>query len=69
MEKFSPFQKYFRGRTIIFSYDGDETLWAKFFDGGGDRIDCCFESASSSDEDSYKEAEEATIKVESKDDD
>ena len=57
------------GRTIILSYDGDETLWAKFFDGDGDRVDCCFESARSSDEDFHDEAEEATIKVESEDDD
>src|SRR4051812_708226 len=57
------------GRTIIFSYDGDETLWAKFFDSDGDRVDCCFESASKSYKDFHPEAEEATIKVESEDDD
>ena len=57
------------GRTIIFSYDGDETLWVKFFDGGGDRVHCFFESANSSDEDFHEEVEEATIKVESEDDD
>ena len=57
------------GRTIIFSYDGDETLWSKFFDSDGDRVDCCFESVSSSDEDFHDEVEEATIKVESEDDD
>ena len=46
------------GRTIIFSYDGDETLWARFFDSDGDRVGCCFESASITDEDFHFKAEE-----------
>src|SRR4051812_24706853 len=50
------------GRAIIFSYDRDETLWDKFFDSDGDRVDCCFKSASSSVEDFHYEAEDATIK-------
>ena len=57
------------GRTIYFSYDGDDTLTARFFYGDGHRVDCCFESASRSDEDFLEEAEQATIKVESEDDD
>ena len=48
------------GRTIFFSYDGDETLWARFFDSDGDRVGCCFESASSSDEEVRYEAKEAS---------
>ena len=48
------------GRTIVFSYDGDETLWARFFDSDGDRVGCCFESASSSDEDFHFKAEEVS---------
>ena len=48
------------GRTIFFSYDGGETLMARFFDSDGDRVGCCFESASSSDEDLRYEAKEAS---------
>ena len=48
------------GNTIIFTYDGDETLWDRFLDSDGDRVGCCMESASSSDEDFHYKAEEAT---------
>src|SRR3954466_6551928 len=48
-----------RGYTIIFRYDGDETLWARVFDSDGDRAGCCMESSSSSDEEFYNNAEEA----------
>ena len=47
-------------KTIIFTYDGDETLWARFFDSDGDRVIGCMESASSSDEDFHYKAEEVT---------
>ena len=48
------------GNTIIFRYDGDETLWARFFESDGDRVCYCMESASSSEEVFYNNAEEAT---------
>ena len=58
------------GRTIFFSYDGDETLWANFFDSDGDRVGCCVESSSSSDEDFHHKVEEASDEeVDSEDDD
>src|SRR3954471_17228835 len=58
------------GRTIFFSYDGDETLCARFFNSDGDRVGCCFESASNSDEDFHHKVEEATgEEVDSEDDD
>ena len=50
-----------KGDTIIFRYDGDETLWARIFDSDGDRVGCCMESSSSSDEDFYTNAEEAQV--------
>ena len=39
-----------KGDTIIFKYDGDETLWAKIFYSEGDRAGCCMKSSSSTDE-------------------
>ena len=48
------------GRTIFFSYDCDETLTTRFFDSDGDRVGCCFETASSSDEEVRYEAQGAS---------
>ena len=48
------------GRTIFFSYDGDDTLTARFFDSDGDRVDCWFESASRSDEEVHFEEQGAS---------
>ena len=48
------------GRTIFFSYDGDETLTARFFDYDGDRVRYCFESAINSDEEVRYEAQGAS---------
>ena len=48
-----------KGDDIIFRYDGDETLWARFFDSAGDRVGCCMESSSSSDSDSDNSDEDA----------
>ena len=69
MENLSSLQKYPEGRTIFVSYDGDETLMARFFDSYGDWVGCCFESANSSDEDLHYEAKEASDEeVDSEDD-
>ena len=43
----------------FFSYDGDETLWARFFDSDGDLVGCSFESSSSGAEDFHYKTEEA----------
>ena len=50
-----------RGDTIVFRYDGGDTLWARIFDSDGDRADCCMESSSSSDEEFYNNEEEVQI--------
>ena len=47
--------------SIVFRYDGDETLWAKCFDSDGDRVECCMESSSSSDSEFYKVVMKPTI--------
>src|SRR3954466_15469087 len=50
-----------RGDTIVFRYDGDATLWTRVFDSDGDRVGCCMESSSSSDEEFYNNAREARV--------
>ena len=45
--------------SIIFRYDGDETLWARCFDSDGDRVECYVESTSSSDSEFYNGGGEA----------
>ena len=61
MENFSSFLECLGRETIIFRYDDDETLWARFFDSDGDQVGCCIESSSNSNEDFYNNAEGAQV--------
>ena len=47
-----------RGDTIVFKFDGEDTLSARIFDSDGDRACCCMES--SSDEELLSEEEAST---------
>src|SRR4051812_40222191 len=50
-----------RGDTIVFRYDGGDTLWSRISDSDGDRAGCCMESSSRSDEEFYKNEEEVQV--------
>ena len=39
------------GHILQFRYDGSTTLFMKFFEASGDRLECCAESSSSSNTD------------------
>src|SRR4051812_18264970 len=66
---FLPSKNIPEGRTIFFSYDGDKTLTARFFNSDGDQVGCCFESASSSDEEVRFEEQGASDEEVSSEDD
>ena len=61
MENLPLFQERLKQGYHHLWYDGDETLWGRFFDSDCDRVGCCVESSSSCDEEFYNNAEEAQV--------